>query len=82
MRISERQVWLAIAVWLMMAALPVVGQEASPLAVRVTVEASEMPLVSLLDELERQSGCRFSYESSLLEREPVATVAFHELPLA
>ena len=65
-----------------MAALPVVGQEASPLAVRVTVEASEMPLVNLLDELERQSGCRFSYESSLLEREPAATVAFHELPLA
>ena len=57
MRIGERQVWLAIAVWLMMAALPVVGQEASPLAVRVTVEASEMPLVNLLDELERQSGC-------------------------
>ena len=27
MRIGERQVWLAIAVWLMMAALPVVGQE-------------------------------------------------------
>ena len=74
MRIGERQVWLAIAVWLMMAALPVVGQEASPLAVRVTVEASEMPLVNLLDELERQSGCRFSYESSLLEREPAATV--------
>ena len=37
MRIGERQVWLAIAVWLMMAAL---------------------------------------------EREPAATVAFHELPLA
>ena len=82
MRIGERQVWLAIAVWLMMAALPVVGQEASPLAVRVTVEASEMPLVNLLDELERQSGCRFSYESSLLGREPAATVAFHALPLA
>ena len=57
MRISERQVWLAIAVWLMMAALPVVGQEASPLAVRVTVEAREMPLADLLDEIERQSGC-------------------------
>lgn len=73
---------LLIHVMGLMAAFPAIGQEASPAFPMLTLRLKAVPLTTVLDSVERQTGLRFSYESSLLEGLPLVSVNWRERPLA
>lgn len=47
----------------------------------LTFQVREMPLADLLEEIEKQTGMYFSYESSVIEGFPVVTLTVQEIPL-